>query len=85
MEIELKTRSLIAELIIKSGNTKIEEDLTIFSKGKSYIPDDDIEKFITVARDMNQFNGKSDIDFVRMVYEAFLNDSEREAFLDMIR
>ena len=85
MEIELRTRGLIAELTIKSGNAKIEEDLAVVSKGKAYIPDDNIEKFITIARDMNWFNGKSDIDFVKMVYEAFLNDSEREAFLDMIR
>jgi hypothetical protein len=85
MEIELRTRSLIAELTIKSGNAKIEEDLAVVSKGKAHIPDADIEKFITIARDMNWFNGKSDVDFVKMVYEAFLNDSEREKFLDTVR
>jgi hypothetical protein len=84
MEIELKTRSLIAELAIKSGNAKIEEDIAIVKNGSGYIPDEDIETFITIARDMNCFNGKSDIEFVKMVYEAFLNDSEREHFLNIV-
>jgi hypothetical protein len=84
MEIELRTRSLIAELTIKSGNTKIEEDLAILNKGVAKIPDSDIEKFITIAREMNNFNGKSDVDFVKMIYEAFLSDYERQTFLDAI-
>jgi phage pi2 protein 07 len=84
MEIELRTRSLIAELTIKSGNAKIEEDLAILNKGVATIPDSDIEKFITIAREMNNFNGKSDVDFVKMIYEAFLSDYERQTFLDAI-
>lgn len=84
MEIELRTRSLIAELTIKSGNATIEEDLALVSKGKAYIPDADIEKFITIARDMNLFNGKSDVDFITMIYGAFLNDYEREEFIESV-
>jgi len=67
MEIELRTRSLIAELTIKSGNAKIEEDLAILNKGVATIPDVEIKKFITIAREMNNFNGKSDDDFVKMI------------------
>jgi hypothetical protein len=84
MEIELRTRSLIAELTIKSGNAKIEEDLAVLNKGVATIPDADIEKFITIAREMNSFNGKSDVDFVKMIYEAFLSDYERQSFLDAV-
>ena len=43
-----------------------------------------IEKFITIARDMNQFNDKSDVAFVKMAYEAFLNDAERAEFLEAV-
>jgi len=82
MEIELRTRSLIAELTIKSGNAKIEEDLAVLNKGVATIPDADIEKFITIAREMNNFNGKSDVEFVKMVYESFLSDYERSQFLE---
>ena len=67
MEIELRTRTLIAELTIKSGNAKIEEDLAILDKGVATIPDAEIKKFITIAREMNNFNGKSDDDFVKMI------------------
>jgi hypothetical protein len=86
MEIELKTSSLIAELTIKSGNAQIQEDLAtiIGNGGGAQIPNFNIEQFITIAREMNSFNGKSDIDFVRMVYEAFLNDYERECFLSLV-
>ena len=85
MEIELNPKGLTAEIIIKSGNAKIEEDLAVVNKGEAHIPDSDIEKFIGIARDMNWFNGKSDVDFVEMIYNAYLNDSEREEFLDKIR
>lgn len=84
MEIELRTRSLIAELIIKSGNAKIEEDLAIVKNGIGHIPDADIEMFITIAREMNLFNGKSDVDFVKMVYDAFLSDYERSTFIELV-
>ena len=85
MEIELTTRPLIANLTIKSENTKIVEDLAIVSNGRGYIPDVCIENLISIAREMNIYNGKTDIDFVQMVYEAFLSDSERETFLSIIR
>jgi hypothetical protein len=84
MEIELRTRSLMAELTVKSGNAKIEEDVAQVRKGIGYIPDELIEKFITIARDMNQFNDKSDVAFVKMVYDAFLNDAERAEFLEAV-
>jgi hypothetical protein len=81
MEIELKTSGLIAELSIKSGNTKITEDIAIVDKGVGRIEDWQIEKFISIAREMNLYNNKSDLEFVKMVHDAFLNDAEREEFL----
>lgn len=53
MQIELRTCGLLAELSFKSGNAKIEEDVAEVTKGVGYIPDELIEKFITIARDMN--------------------------------
>ena len=84
MELELRTRSLIAELTIKSGNAKIEEDLAVLNKGVAKIPQSDIEKFITIAREMNLFNGKTDVEFVKMVYDAFLSDYERSQFIEVV-
>ena len=84
MQIELRTCGLLAELSFKSGNLKFEEDVAEVKKGIGYIPIELIEKFITIARDMNQFNDKSDVHFVKMIYDAFLNDTEREEFLQLI-
>jgi hypothetical protein len=81
MEIELKTSALIATLKIKSGNAKIEEDLAEIENGVMVIPKNEVMNFITIAREMNYYNGKSDIDFVKMIYEALLNDSAKECFL----
>lgn len=84
MEIELRTRSLIAELTIRSGNAKIVEDLAVVKNGIGHIAESDIEKFVTIAREMNLFNGKSDIDFVKMIYNAFLSDYERSTFIEEV-
>ena len=81
MEIKLKTRSLAAELIIETGSAKIEEDISVFKNGKTHIPNDFIENLIDIAIEMNRFNGKSDVDFVKMIYDTFLNDSERAQLL----
>lgn len=81
MEIELKTKGLIAELLVKSGNAKITEDIAIIEKGVGRIEDAQIEKFVTIAREMNLYNNKSDLEFVKMVHDAFLNDVERKEFL----
>lgn len=81
MEIKLKTRSLVAELIIETGSAKIEEDVAGFKNGEPHISNDFIENLIDIAREMNRFNKKSDVDFVKMIYDAFLNDSERAQFL----
>lgn len=86
MEIKLRTRSYIAEIVVESGNAKITEDLARMnsSTGNAFIPDDEIYDFITVAREMHLFNKGRDIDFVKMVYEAFLTDRERAEFLDTV-
>ena len=84
MEIELRTRSLIAEVTIYSGNTKIEEDLAELKNGIGYIPDTEIVKFLNIAREMNLYNGKSDVDFIKMIYDDFLSRSEKESFLKTI-
>lgn len=84
MEIELRTGTLIAEVIITSANTKIKEDLAVVKNNKGIIPTEEIEKLLTVAREMNLFNGKSDVDFVTTVFDAFLSDHEKEQFLSNV-
>jgi len=84
MEIKLTKTSLIAELTIKSGNATISEDLAKIGENSAYIPNEEINKFIDVARDMNFFNGKSDVDFLKMIYDGYLTQSEQEEFRDLI-
>ncbi len=85
MKIKLRTSSYIAELTVESGNAKITEDLAqINDVSNAYIPDEEIENLLTVAREMHLFNKGTDIDFVKMVYEAFLTDGERSEFLDTV-
>ena len=81
MEIILKTNSIIAEVIIRTGSTKIIEDVAN-SSGK--IPDSEIENFITIAREMNVYNKKSDVDFVKMIYDNFLNEGEQDELRNLI-
>jgi hypothetical protein len=86
MEIELKTRSLSAELIVTSGNAKISEDIADIKKGRGHIPLDLIEHFVTIAREMHNYNKSgSDIEFVKIVYDAFLLDGERQSFYKLIK
>jgi hypothetical protein len=89
MEISVRTKpDSFVELRIDTHNVTITEDLTvtsIYENKKVVVPDATIEQFITVANDCSRFNGISDLDFVKNIYEAFLNDYEREQFLEAIK
>lgn len=84
MKIQLIQHLNYADLQIEANNVKITGDLTIYKDGKYIIPNETIEQFITIANDCNRFNGTSDLDFVKSIYEAFLNDGERAEFLEII-
>lgn len=80
MEVTFNPRYSTADLIIESGNTKITEDVAYNNK----VDDSLIEQLITVANEMSRYNNVSDVDFVVSIFEAFLNDSEREEFLERV-
>lgn len=84
MEIQLTKSNLIFEVVIRSGNATIQEDLAKIGENDAYVPNEEINKFIDVARDMNFFNGKSDVDFLKMIYDGYLTQSEQEEFRDLI-
>jgi len=84
ISVTKKSESYI-ELRIEKHNMTITEDLTICTDKGWVVPDNIIENFITIARDCNLFNGESDVDFVKSIYDAFLNDYEREQFLELIK
>jgi hypothetical protein len=84
ISVTKKSESYI-ELRIEKRNMTITEDLTICTDKGWVVPDNTIENFITIARDCNLFNGESDVDFVKSIYDAFLNDYEREEFLELIK
>ena len=86
MDIKLRVRSdSFAELRIETHSVTITDDLTVYENNKWGVPDATIESFINIARDCNTFNGSTDVEFVKKIYEAFLNDYEREQFLEAIK
>ena len=77
----IKTRishNSFVEIQIEIGNTKITEDLERSVNGKWIVPESDIEQFLTIANNCSRFNGVADVDFVKMVADAFLSDVEKE-------
>ena len=85
MEFELKTRSLVAELIVTCGNATIAEDVAGTKNGVGYIPDSFIEQVFSVMREMYQYNGKTDVEFAKYFYEVVLTHSEKADFLEQIK
>jgi hypothetical protein len=83
MEIEFVQYSSIAEVHIKSGSATINEDVSKYIGGTWIVPSATVERFITIANEMSRFNREDDVDFVKKIYDTFLNDSERERFLDL--
>ena len=85
MEFNLRTNQSIAELTVISGNATITEDLSGYdSKKRDFFIDNGlIESVITLANDMSRFNNISDVDFVKNIFDTFLNDSEKAKFLEI--
>jgi hypothetical protein len=83
----IKTRishNSFVEIQIESGNTKITEDLERSVNGKWIVPESDIEQFLTIANDCSRFNGVADVDFVKIVADAFLSDCEKEELVNRL-
>ena len=83
----IKTRishNSFVEIQIEIGNTKITECLERSVNGKWIVPESDIEQFLTIANDCSRFNGVADVDFVKMVADAFLSDGEKEEFANRL-
>ena len=86
MNISLRTKDCyIAELTVESEHTKVTEDVLCRSKERGYyIEDSEIEKLITVAFEMARFNRQSDVDTLKKIFDAFLNDGERQQFIESV-
>jgi hypothetical protein len=80
IEFDTRGRLLIEDKNLSMSTWPIER----LSGNEYYVDINTIETFITVARDMNFFNKKSDVDFIKMIYDTFLNDAERQAFKHII-
>jgi hypothetical protein len=78
------SRNSFVEIQIESGDTKITERLERSVNGKWIVPESDIEQFLTIANDCSRFNGVADVDFVKMVADAFLSDGEKEEFANRL-
>ena len=87
MDIEIRTYAdTLCEITVESENTKITEDLTILNREtKKHEADSNIaEQLITAAFDVARFNGRSDVDLVKEIFENFLNKHEQDEFLEDI-
>lgn len=85
--MDIKTRvkdGSFVELQIESGNTKLTEDLATLKNGKWVVPENEIEQFVTIANECSRFNGTSDVDFVKKIFDAFLSEYEKSEFLEAV-
>ena len=85
--MNIKTRvkdGSFVELQIESGNTRITEDLATLKSGKWVVLENEIEQFVTIANECSRFNGASDVDFVKKIFDAFLSDYEKSEFLEAV-
>ena len=71
-------------LIVINGSTTISETVSGYSNGTLSVPESDIEMLITAANDLSRFNGVTDVDFLKKIYNAYLSDNEKIEFLNLI-
>lgn len=72
MEIRVNNRGTLCDVIVKSGNTNILEDVVCGNK----IEDGLIEQMFTSAFELSRFDNISDVDTIRTLIDNFLNESE---------
>jgi hypothetical protein len=85
MEIKLKARGLVADLIVISGNATILEDVAEINSGFGHIPVNLIQDFLSIANQMHNYNrNNSDVEFVKMVHDRFLSDNEKKSFYELL-
>ena len=79
MKLSLRTIGNIAKLTIQDGTCTLQTDIAEPYENRRWAIDENlIQQFITVANDMSRFNNVKDLDFVKGIIGAFLNDSELE-------
>lgn len=71
-------------LIVVNGSTTISETVSGYYNGSISVPESDIEMLITAANDLSRFNGVTDVDFLKKIYDAYLSDNEKIEFLNLI-
>lgn len=86
MEITFRSKGdYIAELTVKSENTTISEDVLDFGKDrKRHVKDGVFQSLINAAFEVKRFDRTSDVDTVKEIFDAFLSDTERQQFIDLI-
>lgn len=84
MIIDTRINGIICELKLEVGNVKITEDLTEVENGNWIVPELQIQQFFTVAFDLSRFNKKPDVETMKMLFDSFLSDGEKEQFIELI-
>lgn len=82
MDIRFKPNT--RELIVEAHFSKITEDVAIYSSKECKVDETIADKLVQAAVDMYRFNGKTDIEIVKEIYEVFLTFDERGTFLKLI-
>lgn len=86
MEIKVRTMETICELTVEGYNSKISEDVALFaSPNKFEVSYNQIENVFSAGFELSRFNKKSDVETLKMLFDAFLNDSEKTEFLELIQ
>lgn len=86
MKFKLESRSSIAEIIVEEGNTKIVEDVAVYTREKEWhIHEDQIEEVLKLAYDMFKFSNFSDVDIAEHIVTNLLSSSEREELIERFR
>ena len=76
MEVSTREYCSIFETTIKTDSVEIVE-----SGAEESLAED----FITAAFEINRFNGKSDVDTLKELYNSFLSAGEQEEFLTFLK
>lgn len=74
MNINLRVSGSLADLKFETTDTIVHE---YYSTIGNKPPQETIEQLITVANELYRFNGGSDLEFVNLIADSFLNVPER--------
>lgn len=85
MNIELKLNDATGYLIFKDEQVEIRMELVFYDAQKKWhIPDSTISQFLKMAHQCSRFNKVTDVEFVKKIYDLYLEDREQTQFVETL-